>query len=330
MIPPQWSPPGHEIYLMAKTKQQKQTKAVKKGRRVSRPKRPQNISPQHRYAQLLHSPDNGSVPADGVYEGELGNFRTFVSTITPTTGATINAGFVAFCPGTGIGYIASSAGSSATNAFSATNVGFPGANYLNANAAKVRGIAAKLELIPSGASITNITGEAAAGVTTVLSFLSTITSVDHLFDIAKAYGPLQRRTVRSSWFPSGLDHTYSSYNSAPAEDFNFVYVAFRGWPVNTPISVRITYVVEYTVKNTIGIPPSNMVSNPIGHNKVVQALQTSDPHWHHSLMDDAKEMGSGMLSDVGVFARHMLRSGLTNLGSRMLKQAPKALPLLLA
>jgi len=332
VIPPQWSPPGHEVYLMAKpkSKTQKQKKTGKRGSRPQKTKRSSDTNPQLRYAQLLHAPDNGTVPPGGVYDGELGNFRTFVSTLTPTTGATINSGFLAFCPATGNGFIASSAGSNVAMTFALLNTGFPGAAYLNANAAKSRGIAAKLELIPSAASITTITGEAAAGVTTNLNFVSSTTTVDHLFDIAKAYGPLQRRTVRSSWFPSGLDHTYSVYNSIPGEDFHWVYVAYRGWPVNTPISIRISYVVEYTVKNTIGIPPSGLVSTPVHHQEVIQALQSSDPHWHHSLMDEAKEMGHGMLSDVGVFARHMLRTGLSNLGSRMLKQAPRALPLLLA
>jgi len=332
VIPPQWSPPGHEVYLMAKSKSktQKQKKAGKKGTRAPRIAKSPVQNLQMRYAQLLHAPDNGTVPQGGVYGGELGNFRTFVSTLTPPTSATINSGFLAFCPATGNGYIASSAGSAAPLTFVLLNTGYPGAAYLNANAAKSRGIAAKLELIPSAASITNITGEAAVGVTTIFSFASGVTTVDHLFDLSKAYGPLQRRTVRSSWFPSGLDSTYSTYNTTPSEDFNWVYVAYRGWPVNTPISIRISYVVEYTVKNTIGIPPTGLLSTPVHHEEVIQALQKSDPHWHHSLMDEAKEMGHGLLSDVGVFARHMLRSGLSSLGSRMLKQAPKALPLLLA
>jgi ABC-type branched-subunit amino acid transport system ATPase component len=286
------------------------------------------MTPQERYAHLLHSPDSGAIPQSGVYDGELGNFRTFVSTITPATGATINCGFVMFCPATGNGLLASAAGSTTALTFSVTNTSFPGANYLLTNAFKSRGIAAKLELMPSGASITTITGEAAAGITTLNSFISGTTTTDHLFDIAKAYAPITRKAVRSSWFPSGLDHTYSNYNTAPDEDRHCVFVAWRNWPVNVSISTRATYVVEYTVKTNIGVPPSGALSTPVGHAEVVRTLQAHDPHWHHSVLDDVKAVGRGIVQDVGVAARFMAREKLSGFASKMMKEAPKALPLI--
>jgi len=211
------------------------------------------------------------------------------------------------------------AGSALTWAF--TNVGFPGVSFLTANAAKTRCKALKLELIPSAASFSTITGEVAAGVTTGGSFVPTVTSVDHIFDIAKAYGPLKRELVSSRWYPSGLDHTYQAYNATPNEDQNCVYIAYRGWPAGVQISIRITWIVEYTVKNQIGIPPTGSISVPLGHAQVLSALQQRDPHWHHSILDEVKRAGVGIARDVGVFSRKMAQQGMMNIASRVFTRA---------
>lgn len=312
---------------MAK-KQKKQVQNKGKARKSQR-QRQHGISRQQQYAQLLVAPDNGTLPNDGVYDGELGNFRRFVQTFS--LGApTHTSGVLAFCPATGNGIALSTAAPTDTITHVLTNVGFPGLTYLSANASKSRGIAAKIDLMPSTASFSNLTGEACAGVTTFATFPTGAYTVNSVFDSAKAYAPLQRKAVTSRWFPSGLDHTYSAYNVSPSEDHNVVFVAFRGWPVGLLMNIRVTYVVEYTVKPSLGIPPSGSVSQPVGHHAVVASLQTSDPHWHHSLLDEVKEAGRGIVHDAGLFARGMARMGLTHLGSNLLKQAPKALPLLLA
>jgi hypothetical protein len=214
--------------------------------------------------------------------------------------------------------------------FSVTNSGFPGASFLNTNAARTRGIAAKLELIPSSFSWSEMTGEVACGIISNRNVVTGATTVDNLFDVAKAYGPLTKKTVVSRWFPSGLDHTYETYNVTFNDEANIVFIAWRGVVAAKAIPIRITYVVEYTVNNTIGIPPSSTTSNPVGHNSVLRAIQDHDPHWHHSVLDEVKSVGKGIASDLGVFARHMVRKGLSDLGSSMFKVGPKALPLLLA
>lgn len=312
---------------MAK-KQKKQVQNKGKARK-SQKQRLNGISRQQQYAQLLMSPDNGTLPNDGVYDGELGNFRRFVQTFS--LGApTHTSGLLVFCPATGNGIALSTVAPTDTISHVLTNAGFPGITYLTANASKARGVSAKIDLIPSTASFSAITGEACAGVTTFASFPSGAYTVNGVFDSAKAYAPLQRKAVTSRWFPSGLDHTYSAYNTVPSEDNNVVYAAYRGWPVGLLMTVRVTYVVEYTVKPSIGVPPTGVVSQPVGHHAVVSALQTADPHWHHSLLDEVKEAGRGIAHDAGLFARGMARMGLTHLGTNLMKQAPKALPLLLA
>lgn len=274
------------------------------------------------YAKLLLAPDSCDLPQSGVYDGELGMFHRFVSTIT-LNGAGDTCGYLAFCPSTGNGFHASAATAGATVTAATTNVGFPGALFLTSNAGKSRGISAKLELIPSAASMTNITGDAAAGVTTSASFSAAVVplTVNRLFDLAKAYGPIKRETVRSSWFPSGLDHTYNTYNVGITEDHNIVYIAYRGWPAGVPMQVRITYVVEFTINPNIGMPPTGRVSVPVGHNQVVAQLQNSDPHWHHSILDEFKGAGRNIAKDIGSFAQGMLRNA-------MVKQAPKLLSLI--
>lgn len=276
------------------------------------------------YAQLLISPDSGMVPPTGVYDGELGNFKRFVSSLTFNTVVGHTCGLLTFCPGTGNGFAVSSTASNIGVTFSSTNVGFPGATYLGANALKVRGIASVLELIPSAASITNITGEVAAGFGTP-GLVSGTSTVDNLFDISKAYGPIERKAYRSCWSPSGLDHTYEVYNTGATEDRNVAWVAYRGWPAGVAITVRMTYVVEYVVKPNVGSPPTGRNSQALGHHDVISVLQTRDSHWHHNIKSDARELGGLMLHDVGRFARAGLNAGLHKLGSSLFKAAPALL-----
>lgn len=269
---------------------------------------------------LLHNPDNGDHAFD-IYDGERGETQKFVSSITLNTVATQTSGFLQMFGATGNGSWQSAAASNTALSFAVTNVQCPGYVFLNANAYKTRCKALKLELIPSAASFSTLTGEVAAGVTTNANFISGTTTVDHLFDIAKAYGPLRRETVVSRWFPSGLDHTYTQYNASPDEDRNCVFIAYRGWPAGIQITVRITYVVEYTVKNIIGIPPTGAVSTPLGHHQVLAAVQQQDPHWHHSILDEVKRAGVGIAKDVGNFTRHMARNGMVSLAEKVFSRA---------
>lgn len=289
-------------------------------KKKTKTKRQNSTVPSHalQYANMLANPDAGTIPQDGIYDGELGMFHRFVSTVTLNGTAGHTSGYLAFCPATGSGVYQSTAGSTVPYAVSFTTTGLPGAAFLSTNAFKTRAISCKIELIPSTASITNITGEAACGITTVGNFVGATTTADHLFDIAKAYGPLKREVVRSGWFPASLDHCYSVYNGPVTEDVNMTYIAYRGWPAGVPISFRISYVVEFTVKNTLGIPPTGRVSKPVGHHSVVSAMLDSDPHCFHSILDEFKVAGKGMAKDLGGFARGMLRNGL-------MKQAPKLL-----
>lgn len=280
----------------------------------------------NRYARLLHNPDNGDHAFD-VYDGERGETQKFVGSLTLNTISTQTCGVVFMFGATGNAYSGASANSVTALSQSLTNVGVPGGTFLNANAFKSRCKALKLELIPAAASFSNLTGEVAAGVTTINSFVNGTTTVNDYFDIAKAYGPLRRETVSSRWIPSGLDHTYANYNTVPSEDHNGVFIAYRGWPAGIPITVRITYVVEYTVRTNIGIPPTGAVSIPLGHAQVIGALQTHDPHWHHSILDEVKRAGVGIAHDVGMFGRGMAREGMMRIAGSFVKKMPLLLGL---
>jgi hypothetical protein len=282
---------------------------------------------QRQYAQLLISPDNGTMPREGVYNGELGQFIRFVRAVQLTNGVSQTAGVLAFCPATGNMLAISDASPGAALTFAFSNTSAPGSTFLNANASKTRGIAAQIELVPSALSVTNIVGEIACGVLTAGNLPSGTLTVNTAFDLAKAYGPIQRKTYTSRWYPSGLDHTYSAYNTTPNEDHNLVYIAFRNWPATASLQARVTYVVEYTPANNIGVPPSGNVSTPVKHDDVVHTLHRSDPHWHHSIVDELKDAGKHIAKDVGGFARAAARSGLMHLGENMVKSIPRSLSL---
>jgi len=278
----------------------------------------------------LKHPENSGIPRTGIYDGELGNFNRFTSSLELNATAGQTCGFMALFPGTGNGLWQSGPSASTAMTFAFSNSGIPGSAFLNTNAAKVRGIACKIELIPAGASITNITGDCAAGVTTGSSFISGTTAVNHLFDMAKASHPLQRQVVTSNWYPGSFDHTYNVYNTAPSgDDYNCVYIAYRGWPAGVPLIVRMTYVVEWTVKPNLGLPVSHAVSSPVGHPHVLAALHHRDPHWHHSLLDEVKGFGRGLLKDVGEVGRYVARTKLSEYAGKMLKAAPSTLPYML-
>nr|QKI28842.1 hypothetical protein 3 [Ginkgo biloba tombusvirus] len=299
----------------------------KQGRRKRRqPKQAMEVGPnlQQRYARLLHNPDNGDHVFD-IYDGERGETHKFVSSFTLNTTTGHTCGMVAMCGATGNGFTISSTAATSSVTWTVTNSDFPGSVFLNANANKTRCKALKLELIPSAASFSSITGESACGVTTGQSFVAGTTTINQIFDISKAYGPLRREIVTSRWFPSGLDHTYAQYNSSPNEDHNWVFVAYRGWPAGTAITVRVTYVVEFTLKNGIGIPPTGAVSVPIGHTHVLSTLQTRDPHWHHSLLDEVKRAGVGIVEDVGKVARYAARHGMTQIAEKVFARGAGAM-----
>lgn len=300
----------------AKAQTTQTTPKPRQRRRRARAPAQNNIA--SRYAMLLHNPANGDHNFD-VYDGERGETQKFVSTITLNNTAGHTCGFFSMFGASGNGQWQSGTTSTGALTFSLLNTGLPGATFLTANAAKTRCKALMLELIPSAASFSNITGEVAAGVGTSNLWASGVTTVDNMFDVAKAAAPLRRETVVSRWIPSGLDHTYTVYNSVPSEDHNSVFVAYRGWPAAVPISVRITYVVEYTVNRSIGIPPTGAVSTPVNHHAVIATLQSHDPHWHHSILDEAKQAGVGIAKDIGIFGRNMARAG-------MLRVAQKYLP----
>lgn len=319
---------------MAKAKQSQQPKNQRQRPRRRRYRVPRPMSElasrQRQYAQLLLEPDNGDSIQGGVYDGELGNFQRFISTSQLANGVNQTAGILAFFPSTGNAIAVSNAASNAALTFSVSNTGMPGNVFLTANAAKSRGIACKIELVPSALSVTNIVGEVAAGVTTLNSFVSGTTTVDDIFNISKMYGPIQRRVYRTNWFPSGLDHTYSTYNTAPDEDRHAVFLAFRNWPASAVLQARITYVVEYTVRNGIGIPPTAKLSKPVGHAEVVHKLQSTEPHWHHSIVSEVSHAATGIAKDVGTFARAAAREGLMSLGKSMFRSAATAGALVIA
>lgn len=299
-------------------------KQVRRKRRQPRQATELKPSLQQRYARLLHNPDNGDHVFD-IYDGERGETHKFVSSFTLNSTAGHTCGMVAMCGATGNGFTISSTAATSSVTWNITNSDFPGNAFLNANANKTRCKALKLELIPSAASFSSITGESACGVTTGQSFIAGTTTINQIFDISKAYGPLRREIVTSRWFPSGLDHTYAQYNSSANEDHNWVFVAYRGWPAGTSITVRVTYVVEFTLKNGIGIPPTGAVSVPIGHTHVLSTLQTRDPHWHHSLLDEVKRAGVGIVEDVGKVARYAARQGMTQIAEKVFTRGAGAM-----
>lgn len=277
------------------------------------------------YQRLINDPCNA--PYVRPYPGEMGVIQRFTTDLTLNTTAGYTSGVLYVVPA-GNNYATAGAAAS-TTALTPNSGPLGGQTYLVGAAKKARCLAACVTAIPSAVSMSNITGEIAAGNVSADTNLSGAT-VDGVFQLLPARSVLAKRPYDVKFMPASNDGDYNLINgangfsvAAPAGS-NAVVIAWRGYAPGTAISFRVTVVVEWTPLPANGLAASNMDNNvPYGvAQQAAGALSLAHPHWWHTLSEsfnNAASLISGYAAPViGKAAVAALRQGV------------RAAPLLLA
>jgi len=312
---------------MAKAKGRKKGGKKPKARRQRAPGRGPSVSS---YQALVIDPCSG--PLVSPYGGPRGYITRFTQDLTINTGAGITSGSVQYFPGP-CTLFTTSAVTGAANALVQTVSG-PGVSYLTSTANQVRAIAACIEVIPSGASYNNLTGEigfgycdwnTAAGGANI--------SANQLFQLCSARAVLAKSAFEAKWTPGDADHLYCSITtgsasfSVPIGSMRGLLLCWRDAPANIGLTVRLTSVLEWVPDLGQGLAYNAAPAIPLDHrSQVAQIAARAGTHWWNNLGHDAASAASkfaaGAMHDVAAAGRYMLRSGLV-------KAAGKAAPLLL-
>jgi hypothetical protein len=180
----------------------------------------------------------------------------------------------------------------------------PGYSFLTTNGAKLRALAACIQVYAAGAAFSTITGEWAAGVVScdTLAQGSTI-SVDTLFQISSVRGVINKEGFEVKWQPGTLDNTYTTTSGTVDGDNNVVFVAYRGYPAGVGLTFRYTTVLEWTPKIGIGIPTTAVTTSGVNHEQQLAALSRVAPGWWHKTASD-------ILEDMSRAGRYVARQGL--------------------
>ncbi|APG76491.1 hypothetical protein 2 [Hubei tombus-like virus 9] len=308
---------------MTKPRARRSRKQGKKSSAVPVPKRMLEL------AELLHNPCDADIPR-GIYPGEVGAVERFIWE-QAFVGVNNTACFYAFHPNTGAIIYSNQTTSSGALAMTTTASFAPGQTFLSANAAKVRGLAACIQVACSSLSVTAITGEISLGVLTadVVTNNLLTTTTDQWFNMLQARGPISRDIKEVKWYPGLRDNSFTTYNGSlnslatlqatgsDLSDTHVVCIAIRNVPVGTTINVRTTYVAEWSPKLTVGITPSTAVSPGTNHLAAANILHKSKPNWFHNA-------GSGLGNAASGFATAFMQSVGQNAADQTMKYITSA------
>lgn len=302
-------------------------KQVKKGKKrpVSVRREPSKMDHALIVANLLNDPCGAPLPPPFL-AGENGMVSRFVLDGT-IVGAGNTAAYLAFHPNTGWtvsnSAVASFSGIPAAD-FSINASNSPGFNFLATNAAKVRGLAGCLTVLPSSLSITNITGEIAVSSISP-DALRTLLAVGHNVDQVAAYTnartAIERRAYDTKFKPGSFDGKYSTYQNTgnisgtgtDLSDTNAILVTVRGLPVGASIAIRFTWVCEWVPKFNLGLTPT--VSNTplaIDHMAVGASLDKHKPNWWNNLAHTVEDTLGPVAAKVGKSAQMYMQSAASN------------------
>lgn len=300
--------------------------------KAQKPKKQQNKtqnvtrSKSAEYANLLLNPDYA--PISGSFQlGESGIIQRFHKDYVINTGATDTAGFFAFLPcQNAVSFYSTVAGSSAISvSYQFNNSYSPGSDNLGF-CSRIRGLAAKVEVLPIGATADSMTGEFGAGNVSGYA-LQLNTTCDMMFRNTTARDVLVKKPYTVVFKPGKADHEFTG----PAENYdstdtNALFVVWRGAPAGKAITIRLTTVMEWTPKTVSDVSHTTTANpTPVDTHRVVAAMDAKHGHWWHDLK-------TGVLKDVSTVARYGVRAGLTYVtqhAHNTLFGAARAAPLLL-
>lgn len=294
---------------MTKTK----TKAPKR-KQAQQPKKRQPVDLRaQQYLKLLSDPCNAVVPHGAVYSGESGIVSRFASELTVGTGAGETCGFLAFHPNDNTVCVFTQALASTTavvNAGNFTYTNSPGLAFVTNNCAKIRSLAACISAMPNTSAL-NAVGDIAVGNITLSSLYATI-SVNDVFALLTARGPIVRKNYEVKMVPGEFDSKYSkafvganpSTTGTDDSDTTTVIIAWRGLPAATGFNARLTSVVEWTPIKGVGMTVSSATVSGINTTALVSAASSRQPSWWHNV-------ASELVQDLSQTARYVGRQALS-------------------
>lgn len=307
MIPLKWSPPGHEIYLMAKTKQVARLpkKKVKKSKSRKGSGTGEKIDSYGAGAARMYEDPCGAELVPSVYPGDRGYVNRFVYNRVLAAGAGQTCAVYIIKPGNSIS-VASEPLLPTTSIGLPYGNEYPGNVFLAANASKHRCAGFCVSVRPI-ASPNNVTGTIHFGVLNASSVPGTLSTT------AQALAALCTESISVSqaamaplevkWCPGGFDDRYSPTWSAgftgdDDSDRNVLIVVCLGLPPATGMQFRATAIQEWTPKVDLGVVQDATAQKPSICDKecILRNLKRKDPDWWWNLGKKAYNVGSQLVA----------------------------------
>jgi len=251
------------------------------------------------------------------YGGPRGYITRFTQEFTLNLGATTTCGAQMYFPGQELLTGFTAALPTASVAISTANG--PGSAFLNATAANVRAVSACMELIPSGATYNNLSGEIGFGFVEYSTAPPGSTStVDGLITLCPSRTVLAKRQYECKWVPGAVDHLYSPQtvggSATPInQSVRGMLVVWKGCPAGVAMTLRLTAVLEWTPDLGVGLAANAEGAVPVDHLKQSAALSRSHgTHWWNNLLESAggvaTRFATGLMDDAASAGRYIVRN----------------------
>lgn len=236
--------------------------------------------PAIRAAQMLADPCNAAL-SPGCYRGDQGFKTRFVANFTVGSGAN-NTVLTAFIPGTSTLFTLTTATSGVAAAW--VNAGTVGATFLAANATAIRSLGACTSVTPVAANLAT-SGQVYTALvpSSSLNLLGTDIA-DNVIQLCNKYGKVSIDTpMECKFIPAGADEDYTQPGViSDGSDTNVILMCFLGFPTSTGFIARLTNIVEWKPKPSLGIVTESYLGNPSKNTveHVKETLRRKDPHWY--------------------------------------------------
>jgi hypothetical protein len=303
VIPLKWSPPGHEIYLMAKSKNVTRLtkKKVKKSKSRKGSTSLDKIDSYGAAAGRMYEDPCGAELVPSVYPGDRGYVNRFVYNRTLAAGAGQTCAVWIIKPGNTIS-------APVEPALPTTALGllygneYPGNAFFAANAVKTRCTGFCVSVRPIAAP-NNVTGTLHFGVINAASvpnaLSTTAQGLAQLCTESISMSQAAMAPLEVKWCPGGFDDRYSpiwssGFSGDDDSDRNVIIIVALGLPAATGVQFRATAIQEWTPKVDLGVVQDATAQKPSICDKdcILRNLKRKDPDWWWSLGKKAYNVGA--------------------------------------
>lgn len=247
----------------------------------------------------------GAELAESVYPGDRGYINRFVLNGVAGVTATHDSWAIIMKPGNGVASYQSVAGAGTASAIGYSN-SFPGTGFAQANASKMRTLAACITVRPIAAP-NNATGTIHFGVVnaqTLANGISVSPSIlaqyctDSVSSSQAVINPLEVK-----WCPGSFDDRYSPPGAVSDDDSdrNVLLIVGIGFPPGTGVQTRMTTILEWAPLAQSGIvADATAVKRSLcDKDCILSKLKAKDPDWWWSLGKKVLRVGKAVATGYG-------------------------------